>query len=228
MSTIVREPIASVLPAPVPIPYLPRAVPFDDPGWVFQPKYEGVRGFAIRSGSMCEIRTAPELRADRLRELADRVAAVVGGREVILDGDIVALDREGRPSLRDLLKGRTLYAFAASDLLWLDGEDLRPLPLAERQGRLSGLVPTDTGPLYKMFVLEEHGRALFQAARRMELEGIVAKRKQDAYGPGTVWYRIRNPDYTQDDARTDPFRHRLRTRRPDREPVEPMPPGVPA
>jgi ATP-dependent DNA ligase len=225
MSTIVVErtpesPSAG-LPAPDPVPYLPRALPFDDPGWVFQPRYEGRRALAIRSAEGCEIRAGRELRIERLGELADRVAAVLGRHEAVLDGDVVALDREGRPSLRELLKGQSLLAFAAFDLLWLDGEDLRALPLSERQRRLTTLLPADTGPLYKMFTLEEHGRALYQAACRMELEGIVAKRKQDPYGPGTVWYTIRNPGYVQDDGRIDPFRHRPRSRRTDREPAAP-------
>ena len=216
-----RLPGALVAPAvPQPVPYVPRALPFDDPGWVFQPKYEGLRGFVVRTASGCEIRTGREIRPDRLAELAERVAAVLGPHEAVLDGDVVALDRDGRPSLRELLRGRTLLSFGAFDLLWLDGEDLRGRPLSERQRRLGALLPADTGPLYKMFVLEEHGRALFQAARRLELEGIVAKRMQDPYGETTVWYSVRNPGYTQDDGRIDPFRPRARARRAEREALD--------
>lgn len=225
MSTNLLEPASAsppvALPEPDPVPYIPRALPFDDPGWVFQPKYEGMRGLALVTRAGCRIRSGRELRPERLAELAERIAAVLGPREAILDGEVVALDRDGRPSLRELLKGRNLLAFGAFDLLWLDGEDLRPCPLWERQRRLTALLPADTGPLYKMFLLEEHGRALFQAARRLELEGIVAKRKQDPYGSGTVWYSIRNPGYTQDDGRIDPFRHRPRVRRGEREGAEP-------
>jgi bifunctional non-homologous end joining protein LigD len=224
MSTIAVEAapdsLISGVPAPEPVPYLPRALPFDDPGWVFQPRYEGLRAFVVRSAGRCEIPAGRELRPERLGELGERVSAVLGGHEAVLDGDVVALDREGRPSLRELLKGRSLLAFGAFDLLWLDGEDLRAQPLSERLRRLAALLPSDTGPLYKMFALEEHGRALFQAACRMELEGIVAKRKQDPYGTGTVWYTIRNPGFSQDDGRIDPFRPRPRARRTDREPAE--------
>ena len=224
MSTMLSEPSplhTSGLPDFVPVPFIPRALPFDDPAWVFQPKYEGLRGLAIVGQAGCEIRTGRELRPERLRELGERVAAVLGGRKAVLDGDIVALDRGGQPSLRELLRGRTLLAFAAFDLLWLDEEDLRALPLSDRQRRLAELLPNDTGPLYKMFLLPEHGRALFQAARRLELEGIVARRSRDPYGPETVWYSIRNPAYMLDDGRIDPFRARPRARRPDREPAEP-------
>jgi len=216
MSTIAVESVH----LPDPVPYVSRTLPFDDPGWVFQPKYEGLRAVAVTSAGGCDIRTGREVRRERLAELADRMVAVLGGRSAVLEGDVVALDRDGRPSIRELLRGRALLSFGAFDLLRLDGEDLRDRPLSERHRLLGTLLPADTGPLYKMFVLEEHGRALFQAARRMELEGIVAKRKQDRYGPDTVWYAIRNPAYTQDDGRIGPFRPRARARRVDREAAE--------
>ena len=200
-----------------PVSYMPRALPFDDPAWVFQPRYEGLRAFAVRTPMGCVIRTATDVHPERLTELTERVAAVLGAHDAVLDGDVVALDRDGRPSRRELLAGGALLSFGAFDLLWLDGQDLRARPLSERHRVLRELLPADTGPLYKMFVLEEHGRALFQAAQRLELEGIVARRKQDPYGPGTVWYCIRNPGYTLDDGRIDPFRRRGWVRRADRE-----------
>jgi bifunctional non-homologous end joining protein LigD len=122
---------------------------------------------------------------------------VLGGRQAILDGEIVALDRKGKPVFRDLLKGGGYLAFAAFDLLWLDGQDLRARTLTERKRRLADLLPSDTAPLYKVFTLEEHGRALFEATRRMDLGGVVAKRTSDPYGADTFWYMIRNPAYRQ-------------------------------
>jgi ATP-dependent DNA ligase len=58
------------------------------------------------------------------------------------------------------------------------------------------LLPQDTGPLYKILTIEEHGRALYSAIRKMDLEGIVAKRKSDPYAPQTCWYKIKNPEYS--------------------------------
>ena len=96
--------------------------------------------------------------------------------------------------------------------LWLDGADLRHRPLAERKSVLGELLPEDTGPLYKILTLEEHGRALFSAIKKMDLEGIVAKRKADPYSPTTAWYKIKNPGYTQGDGRGELFRPRERRR----------------
>ncbi len=183
-----------------PVALQPWAKPFDGPEWIFEPKYDGFRGLLYASSTGCEIRTRRVHRAERFAELRQRVAQVLNGRQAVLDGEVVALDGQGKPVFRDLLKGRGYWAFAAADVVWLDGQDLRELPLAVRKRRLAELLPMDTGPLYKIFTLEEHGRALFEAARRMDLEGVVAKRATDAYGAETLWYVIRNPAYRQGDA----------------------------
>jgi bifunctional non-homologous end joining protein LigD len=169
------------------------AEPFDGVEWMFEPEYDGFRGVLYASAAGCEIRTPRPLRLAGLPELRHRLARILDSREAVLDGVIVSLDAQGKPSLRDLLRGRGFLAFAASDLLWLDGADLRPRALAERKARLAELLPLDTGPLYKIFTLEEHGRALFAAARKLDLAGMVAKRSGDPYGPETVWYRMPNP-----------------------------------
>jgi bifunctional non-homologous end joining protein LigD len=183
------------LPYVDPVPLVPRAEPFDDPAWVFEPKYEGYRGLIYSSGTSCEIRSRRDNRMKRFFDLWLRVAEVLRGREAILDGEIVSLDRQGRPVFRDLIRHRGFIAFAAFDLLWLDGKDLRAEPLGTRKDLLADLLPEDTGPLYKILTIEEYGRALFGAIRRMDMEGIVAKRKGDAYGPDVAWYRIPNPGY---------------------------------
>jgi bifunctional non-homologous end joining protein LigD len=188
------------LPDVDPVSLLPWAKPFDGPDWMFEPKYDGFRALLYASTPGCEFRTSRSHRGERVTELGQRVARVLAGRQAILDGEIVALDPKGKPVFRDLLKGRGYLAFAASDLLWLEGEDLRALPLAVRKRRLADLLPSDTGPLYKIFTLEDHGRALYETSRRMDLEGVVAKRAGDAYGAETPWYLIRNPAFRQSEA----------------------------
>ena len=53
--------------------------------------------------------------------------------------------------------------------------------------------------------MEEHGRELFEAAQRLDLEGIVAKRKRDPYSRQTIWYKVKNPAYTQAKGRGELF-----------------------
>jgi bifunctional non-homologous end joining protein LigD len=196
----------SGLPQIEPVILTARGEAFDDPTWMFEPKYDGFRGFLYNSRAGCEIRPGQDFRFERFGDLCERIAGVLGSREAILDGEVVALNRQGKPVFRDLLRGRGDLAFAAFDLLWLDGTDLRPLPLADRKRALREVLPEDTGPLYKILTLEEDGRALFSAIRKMDLEGIVAKRKSDAYGSATVWYKIQNPGYSQREERVDLFR----------------------
>ena len=200
------------LPTVEPVSPAVRLDPFDDPDWVFEPKYDGIRAFVYAANGSAELRSRQDLRLDRLNELCERVARVLGEREVILDGEIVSLDRQGKPSFRDLIRGEGFLAFAAFDLLWLNGRDLRELPLDDRKRELAGFLPEDTGPLYKILTLGECGRALFNAIRKMDLAGVVAKRRDQPYGPGTTWFQIANPVYSQGDARMNLLRRRERSR----------------
>ena len=208
---------ASGLPRLDPIVLTSRPDAFDDAAWVFEPKYDGFRGMLYGSSVGCEIRSRRDNRLRRFVELWDRVAEVLKGREAILDGEIVSLNRQGKPVFHDLLRGHGFLAFAAFDLLWLDGHDLRSRPLAERKALLTELLPEDTGPLYKILTIEEYGRALYGAIKRMDLEGIVAKRLSDQYAPSTTWYKIRNPGYSQNEGRGDLFQRRQRSLRAGRE-----------
>jgi bifunctional non-homologous end joining protein LigD len=204
--------LVSGLPAIEPIVLTTHAEPFDDPEWFFEPKYDGFRGILYSSRKGCEIRSRRDFQFDRFNELCRRITAVLGPRDFILDGEVVALNRQGKPVFRDLLRGQGFLAFAAFDLLWLDGTDMRQQPLVDRKKGLNELLPEDTAPLYKILTLDEHGRALFSAIKKMDLEGIVAKRKTDPYAPGTEWYKIKNAGYTQGEGRVDLFRPRERRR----------------
>jgi ATP-dependent DNA ligase len=59
--------------------------------------------------------------------------------------------------------------------------------------------------LLRVIAVEGRGRVLFDAAERLGLEGIVAKRKTDVYGPTTVWYKVKNRAYTQMEGRGELF-----------------------
>jgi bifunctional non-homologous end joining protein LigD len=179
------------LPQVDPVPLVPRPDAFDDPAWVFEPKYDGYRALLYRAPQSCEIDVFGN-RGLQIHELQNRMAEVLRGREAILDGDLVSLDRQGKPVLQHLLRGEGYPAFAARDLLWLDGTDLRDLPLKSRKQHLAELLRKDTGPLYKVLSIEEHGRALFGAIRRLDLRGIIAKCQDDPYSPAAVWYEIAN------------------------------------
>jgi bifunctional non-homologous end joining protein LigD len=182
----------SGLPRVEPVPLTPLAEPFDDPAWVFEPKYDGFRAILYGWNHACEFEM-PQSITCPLQDLPKRVAEVLGGRETVLDGEIVSLDRQGKPVLQNLLQGGGYLTFAAYDILWLSGTDLRDQPLEARKELLAELLPEDTGPLYKVLTIEEHGRALFGAIKRLDLAGVIAKCRHDPYRPTTVWHEIRNP-----------------------------------
>jgi hypothetical protein len=79
----------------------------------------------------------------RFAGLALRVGAELHARDAILDGEVVALDDERRMDFRALLAGKGWWHYAAFDLLWLNGKDLRAHPLIKRKRRLEQLIPTN-------------------------------------------------------------------------------------
>jgi bifunctional non-homologous end joining protein LigD len=121
------------------------------------------------------------------------------GTQASIGGD------EGRMPFNALQAGRGWLHYVAFDLLWLNGRDMRAQPLTRRKRRLEGLIPTNNATLSRVLAVEEHGRELFEAVQRLDLEGIVAKRKRDAYSRQTIWYKIKNPAYTQAEGRGELF-----------------------
>jgi bifunctional non-homologous end joining protein LigD len=94
--------------------------------------------------------------------------------------------------------------------LWLDGEDLRKLPLIERKQRLHDLVQRSECPqiIYAQHI-EHYGTVFFEEICRHDLEGIVAKHKRGIYkSNGLGWKKIKNPKYSQSTERGDLFKPR--------------------
>jgi bifunctional non-homologous end joining protein LigD len=191
-------------------PVIPERLdrPFDDPDWLFEPKYDGFRGILYVTRRDCHFRSKRGNVLRRFQELCHWVRQELPVKEAILDGEIVALDPEGRQDFRAILEGRGNLHFAAFDVLWVRGRDLRSLPLARRKRVLHRIVQATSTVLSQAFALDARGRDMLAAAERLDLEGIVAKRKADAYGPDTVWYKIRNEAYTQAEGRWELFRRR--------------------
>jgi bifunctional non-homologous end joining protein LigD len=194
-----------VLPFIRPIVPVLREQPFSRPGWLFEPKYDGFRGMLYLSRAAGLLYSKRGNRMQRFEELAQQLAAQLPRREAILDGEIIALDPQGRIDFLGLMRGQGTLAYAAFDLLWLDGRDLRGLPLKRRKQRLERLIPASTGPLNRIPCFEAEGRELFEAACRLDLEGIVAKAQDGVYSDETPWYKMKNPTYTQAEGRRELF-----------------------
>ena len=168
--------------------------PFDNPNWLFEIKWDGYRVISfVENGNVRMVsRNQNDLgpRYPELRELPNLIQA----KTAILDGEVVVLDEQGRPSF-SLMQQRTgirahgrqaapradlpiiYYVF---DLIYLDGYDLRRVALDERKRVLRQVL--SSGELVRYS--DHHagqGVALFQAAKQKGLEGIVAKKCNSCY-----------------------------------------------
>jgi ATP dependent DNA ligase domain len=113
----------------------------------------------------------------------------------------VAWTWPGEPSSQTLLFRRRQWVFIAFDLLYLNGKDLRTLPLIERKTALKKLLRRKRSRILYLDHVESDGRLLFDQIVAMDLEGIVCKRKDSPYKvtekPSRHWIKVKNPRYSQ-------------------------------
>jgi len=167
---------------------------FDNPDWLFEIKWDGYRAIAfIEDGRVRLVsRNQNDLTA-QFSELGS-LPQFVKAQRAILDGEIVALDDEGRPSF-SLMQQRTGFQpgkrrlprregvpviYYAFDLLYLDGFDLRRVALEQRKQSLQEKIVAG-GVVQFSDHYAEKGRDLFEAARQRGLEGILAKKRRGIY-----------------------------------------------
>jgi bifunctional non-homologous end joining protein LigD len=184
-----------------------RAVvgPIDDvTAYSYEIKYDGYRIFAAKTGDQVRLVTrGGHDWTPRFTVIAGAVRKLAA-REVVVDGEACVLDADGKPSFQALQewlagasKGRSPVAYVAFDLLWLDGRDLRDLPLEERRELLEALLKDATAPIsFSRSSLASTKReydAIVVAARDAGLEGLVAKRRGSKYigGASGPWRKVK-------------------------------------
>jgi bifunctional non-homologous end joining protein LigD len=170
--------------------------PFDDQDWLFEIKWDGYRALAFLEGDRLRLtsRNQNDFTGEfpELRELTNSVRA----RQAILDGEVVALDDEGRSSF-SLMQQRTGFrergrvagkdrgvpiVYYVFDLLYLDGYSLLRVDLEKRKELLRGIVAESRILRYSDHVATD-GVSLYRAAAQKGLEGIVGKRRSGCYIP---------------------------------------------
>jgi bifunctional non-homologous end joining protein LigD len=167
---------------------------FDDPDWLFEIKWDGYRAVSfIENGSLRLVSRSQNDLTAQFSELSI-VPQFVKAQRAILDGEIVALDGEGRPSF-SLMQQRTGFKsgkrrlqrhegvpviYYAFDLLYLDGFDLRRVGLEQRKQLLQDTIK-DGHIIRFSDHYAEKGLDLFEAAKQRGLEGILAKKRSSAY-----------------------------------------------
>jgi bifunctional non-homologous end joining protein LigD len=115
--------------------------------------------------------------------------------QAVLDGEVVCLDREGRPRFYQLMFGRGDPVFVVFDILALEGRDLRERPLMKRKQILRRLIPRRSPFLLFADFIEARGCDFYRLVCARDLEGIVAKWKAAPYRPAaplSSWLKIKN------------------------------------
>lgn len=170
--------------------------PFSRDGWLFEIKWDGYRAIGAKQGSDVQLYSRAHTDfinhyppvAEALRDLA---------HDVILDGEIVVVDDNGRPHFEWLQNWRRMpegnLAYYVFDILWCDGHDVRTMPLRERKKLLRSVIPK-TSLIHYSDHIEHDGEALFKEMQQRGLEGIVAKKADSLYREndrGAAWLKIK-------------------------------------
>ncbi|MGL3214228.1 non-homologous end-joining DNA ligase [Bradyrhizobium pachyrhizi] len=169
--------------------------PFDDPGWVFEDKYDGFRMVSdIRRGKVALYSRNGKIISHSYIEVAKALEGV--RRDAVIDGELVAIGHDGVSHfqlLQNALRHEAKLLYCAFDLMFADGEDLRELPLIERKKRLKTILPR-----HKLIAFSKHrkgsGKKFFAEAERRHLEGIMAKRADSPYVSGSRtadWLKVK-------------------------------------
>ena len=180
--------------------------PFDDKDYIYELKLDGIRCLAYIDAKSVNLRNKRNKDVTAIYpELAEMNKCVK--KRVILDGELVVLDKDGKPDFYALQR-RSLMAdsfkiglsarnapvqFVAYDIIYFDGQDLTDKPLTERKAILSKAVKEGYNLSVSRYI-EEMGTAFFEIAKAQELEGIVAKRKGGLYHIGKRtrdWLKIK-------------------------------------
>jgi bifunctional non-homologous end joining protein LigD len=187
---------------------LSTAIPSPDSAWGFEFKWDGIRALAyVEGGHVRLMSRSGEDITPRYPEI-HAMGRAIGSREVILDGEIVALDEKGRPSFEEIQQRMGLTSesevrrkmkvvpvtYMVFDLLWQDGHSLLTQSYTERRRLLAELelagASWQTPPYEK-----GGGQAMLEASAKAGLEGIMAKKLDSHYEPGRrsgAWVKVKN------------------------------------
>lgn len=180
--------------------------PFSRTGWIFENKWDGVRAVCfIRNGVVKLVSRNQKDMSIRYPELAD-MAKAVKGKEVILDGEIVVLDKGGRVDFQllqsrfgltnkqeiDRLRRTQKIVYYLFDLMYLDGYDLRDAILLDRKAALKSILKTSTRIKFSGHI-KDNGVEFFRKAEQAKLEGIMAKNGKSKYEErrSNEWLKIK-------------------------------------
>jgi bifunctional non-homologous end joining protein LigD len=174
--------------------------------WIHQVKWDGVRVLAYYDGEESRLFNRKRNERTLLYPELNDIRAYCGAESVILDGEIIALDREGKPSFHEVMRRDGIrriekvstavksvpVTYMVFDILYCNGEWLTAKPLRERNERLRQVVKPGTA--VQIVPSYEDGEPLFRLMRQLGMEGIVSKDSDSAYaieGKDDRWVKVK-------------------------------------
>lgn len=172
--------------------------PFDDPDWIYEVKWDGYRalGFSFKNGDV-------ELLSRNNKQFNEKFYPIFElmqswKMDIVVDGEILVINDKGVSNFGNLQNWRSeadgelvYYVF---DLIWYQGKDLSELPLTDRQAILAAVLPQEDDRIRLSKVFKAKGTEFFQAATKMGLEGIIAKKADSQYlknNRSSEWLKIK-------------------------------------
>jgi bifunctional non-homologous end joining protein LigD len=174
---------------------LGKSVPRGE-GWLYEVKWDGYRALAYVRGGDVELYSRNQnLLNDRFPSVAKEIAKAVRTPNCVLDGEVVAIDDEGRATFSAMQQGKagTRYLYVAFDLLEVEGEPIVDSSLTTRRRRLAQLLDKRNKTVQISDAFDD-GEALYRAAREQRFEGVVAKRADSRYEVGRrshSWVKVK-------------------------------------
>jgi bifunctional non-homologous end joining protein LigD len=166
--------------------------PFNDKNWVYEVKWDGYR--IVASIERGRVRLTTRNNQDYTHKYAE-VAKALSRIDVsiVLDGEVVVIDEEGKPDFGALQRYNPSMAltYFVFDILWIGGYSLVNLPLSERREILEAVLPADM--IFRLSEQFPNGVKLFERMKNVGMEGIIAKRKDSIYTmgrKGDTWYKL--------------------------------------
>jgi bifunctional non-homologous end joining protein LigD len=171
--------------------------PVEEPGWIYEIKWDGYRAIALANGKTLDLISRNNKSFnEKFYPIYDALKKL--GLRAVLDGEIAVVKQDGVSNFGALQNWRSeadgdliYYVF---DLLWLNGYDLKELPLLDRRALLRTILPTDGGMIRESENFDTAPADFLIAAKKMGLEGIIAKKADSVYHPGNRsrdWLKIK-------------------------------------
>jgi bifunctional non-homologous end joining protein LigD len=166
--------------------------PFDNPGWVYEEKYDGIRILAYKEAD--RVRLLSRNDKDRTSNFSDIAAAVrsLDSDTLLLDGEVVAFDRRGTSRFQLLQQDKAEATYVVFDCVFRNGRDLRGEPLSTRRAVMESAIRSSK-TLVASRRLATNGLEAFRVAKRHGYEGIVAKDLLSSYveARSAKWLKVK-------------------------------------